>query len=66
MISFRAELFSKAIPMSDLDEIGLYAQSLGGYFEVHRGWEVEFYVPQEYRDFILLKYPKLEEVAYVY
>jgi len=49
----------------NLDEVSLYVQDCGGYFEIQR-YVVEFYVPQEYRDFVLIKYPFLEEVAYVY
>jgi hypothetical protein len=63
MISFTARLFDSAI---DVDDIGFYAQAIGGYFEVHRGTEVEFFIPQEYRDFMIIKYPLLTEVAYVY
>jgi len=62
MISFTASLFDPAI---DKDAIGFYAQDVGGYFEVHRH-QVEYFVPQEYRDFMILKYPLLEEVPYVY
>lgn len=63
MISFIASLFNPAI---DVDEIGFYTQAIGGYFEVHRGTQVEYFIPKEYRDFMIIKYPLLEEVAYVY
>ena len=49
----------------NLDEVGLYVQECGGYFEIQR-YDIEFYVPTEYRDFMLMKYPFLREVAYVY
>lgn len=49
----------------NLDDVSLYVQESGGYFEIQR-FVVEFYVPEEYRDFILIKYPFLEEVSYVY
>lgn len=64
MISFTAKYFSNNSDL--LDDVGFYVQELGGYFEMHRGFEVEFFVPIEYRDFIIMKYPFLEEVAYVY
>ena len=50
----------------DIDEIGFYTQEIGGYFEVQRGIRVEYFIPKEYRDFMILKYPLLEEVPYVY
>ena len=40
------------------DDIGMYVQSVGGYCEVSKH-KVEFYVPVEYRDFMMLKYPFL-------
>ena len=49
----------------DLDELGLYVQECGGHYEIQR-YVIEFFVPAEYRDFIIMKYPFLEEVAYVY
>jgi len=48
----------------NLDELSLYVQECGGYYEIQR-YVVEFYVPPEYRDFILIKYPYLQEVEYV-
>ena len=48
-----------------LDEVGLYVQECGGYFELQR-YVVEFFVPVEYRDFIIIKYPFLREVKYVF
>ena len=62
MISFTIDKFSK-IPLKD--DVSLYVQEIGGYFETHRH-NIEFYVPAEYRDFMLIKYPFLEEVCYVY
>lgn len=47
------------------DEVSLYVQEIGGSFEIQRH-TIEFFVPAEYRDFILIKYPFLEEVCYVY
>jgi hypothetical protein len=61
MISFTIDKFSK---FETKDEISLYVQECGGYFEIQRR-VVEFFVPEEYRDFILIKYPFLEEVCYV-
>jgi hypothetical protein len=63
MISFTAKYFNYG--RNVLDEVGFYVQEIGGYFETHRGFVVEFFVPVEYRDFILMKYPFLEEVEYV-
>ena len=63
MISFTARYFYHG--RNVLDDVGLYVQQLGGHFETHRGHVVEFFVPQEYRDFVILKYPFLQEVAYI-
>ena len=46
------------------DEISLYVQEIGGHFEIQRH-NIEFFVPVEYREFILIKYPFLEEVDYI-
>jgi len=62
MISFTIDKFSK---MALKDEISLYVQEIGGHFEIQKR-VIEFFVPEEYRDFILIKYPFLEEVCYVY
>ena len=64
MISFIAKYFNHNRDL--LDDVSLYVQEMGGHFETHRGFRVEFFVPVEYRDFLLIKYPFLEEVAYVY
>jgi hypothetical protein len=48
-----------------LDDVSLYVQQAGGYFETHRGYVVEFFVPEEYRDFVVMKYPFLREVVYI-
>lgn len=61
MISFVLDKFSK-LPLKD--EVSLYVQEIGGYFEIQRH-NIEFFVPAEYRDFILIKYPFLEEVDYI-
>lgn len=63
MISFTANYSERESDL--LDNIGFYTQSVGGYFEIHRGVKVEFFVPPEYRDFILIKYPFLKEVSYI-
>ncbi len=63
MISFTARYFHHGRAV--LDDVGLYVQQLGGHFETHRGHVIEFFVPQEYRDFVILKYPFLREVEYV-
>jgi hypothetical protein len=62
MISFLGKYYHNR---DQLDDVGFYVQSVGGYFETHRSFEVEFYVPVEYREFILIKYPFLEEVEYI-
>jgi len=62
MISFTAKYFNNH---DTLDELGLYVQDVGGYFETHRGYVVEFFVPVEYRDFMIIKYPFLEEIEYI-
>jgi hypothetical protein len=48
-----------------LDEIGLYVQECGGHFAMARSYNIEFFIPVEYRDFILIKYPFLKEVEYI-
>lgn len=48
-----------------LDDISLYVQDCGGYFIIQRH-VYEFYIPEEYREFLIMKYPFLEEIAYVY
>jgi len=62
MISFT---MSKWDSHPEADDISLYVQEAGGYFETSRN-SVEFYIPVEYRDFMIMKYPFLKEVAYVY
>ena len=61
MISFTISKWSKH---KEADEVSLYVQEVGGYFETQRH-SIEFFVPVEYRDFILIKYPFLEEVDYI-
>lgn len=63
MISFTAKYFEHGRHI--LDEVGYYVQEIGGYFETRRGYVIEFFVPVDYRDFILMKYPFLTEVAYI-
>jgi len=63
MISFTARYFHHGRAV--IDDVGLYVQELGGHFETHRGHVIEFFVPAEYRDFVILKYPFLREVEYV-
>lgn len=62
MISF---ILNKYSYYDQTDDVSLYVQECGGYFEIQRH-NVEFFVPVEYRDFILIKYPFLEEVRYVH
>jgi hypothetical protein len=62
MISFTLDKFSK-IPLKD--EVSLYVQEIGGSFEIQKR-VIEFFVPAEYRDFMLMKYPFLREVEYVF
>lgn len=61
MISFTIDKFTK-IPVKD--EISLYVQECGGHFEIQRH-NIEFFVPEEYRDFVIMKYPFLQEVDYI-
>jgi hypothetical protein len=61
MISFTIDKFTK-IPIKD--EISLYIQECGGYFEIKKH-SIEFFVPAEYREFMLLKYPFLTPVDYI-
>ena len=63
MISFTARYFHHG--RNVLDDVGLYVQQVGGHFETHRGHVVEFFVPVEYRDFVVMKYPFLREVVYI-
>ena len=62
MISFTVDAWSTKT--NQADEIGLYVQECGGHFHIHRS-TIEFFVPKEYRDFMLMKYPHLEEVDYI-
>lgn len=61
MISFTMSKWSRH---DEADEVSLYVQSCSGHFEVTRH-DIEFFVPAEYRDFMLIKYPFLKEVEYV-
>ena len=61
MISFTLDKFSK-IPLKD--DVSLYVQQIGGYFEIQKS-TIEFFVPVEYREFMLLKYPFLTQVDYI-
>ena len=61
MISFTIDKFTK-IPVKD--ELSLYVQEIGGYFEIQKR-VVEFFIPEEYREFMIIKYPFLSEVEYV-
>ena len=62
MISFTANKYQY---YEGLDDVSLYVQECGGYFELQR-YVIEFFVPEEYRDFFIIKYPFLREVEYVY
>lgn len=62
MISFTIDKWK---PYEKLDELSLYVQEIGGHFEVQRR-AIEFYVPDEYQSILLLKYPELELVPYIY
>jgi len=61
MISFTIDKFSK-IPLKD--DVSLYVQEIGGYFEIQKR-VIEFFIPVEYREFMIIKYPFLEEVEYI-
>ena len=61
MISFTINKWKRH---PEADDVSLYVQECGGHIEVHKA-TIEFYIPVEYRDFILIKYPFLEEVHYV-
>jgi hypothetical protein len=62
MISFTMSKWNR---LPEADDISLYVQDCGGYFEIHRD-NVEFYIPVEYRDFLILRYPFLNEIEYVH
>jgi uncharacterized protein (DUF1330 family) len=47
------------------DEVGDYIQKCGGEFYL-RKHDVEFVVEEKYREFVLIKYPFLEQVPLVY
>jgi hypothetical protein len=47
------------------DRIGVYVESVGGYFYIRR-YVVEFFIPPIYKDFLLLQFPELEVVPYIY
>ena len=61
MISFTVNKFKY---YGDTDELSLYVQESGGHYEIQR-YVIEFFIPVEYREFILIKYPFLEEVDYI-
>ena len=61
MISFT---MSKWKRLPEADDISLYVQECGGHFEITKN-DIEFYIPIEYRDFMLIKFPFLEEVDYI-
>ena len=61
MISFTMDKWARH---PEADDISLYVQESGGYMEIHRN-TIEFYIPQEYHEFLLLKYPILEEISYI-
>ena len=61
MISFTMDKYSR---ISVKDEVSLYVQEIGGSFEIQKR-VIEFYVPVEYREFMLLKYPFLTQVDYI-
>jgi len=64
MIEFR--LLNNTRDFRDIaDEIGLYVQSIGGIFSVHR-YHVSFLVPIKEILFLQIKYPILEMEAYVW
>jgi hypothetical protein len=60
-ISFTMDKSNRA----SAEEVFRYVQNCRGRLEIHQK-EYEFYVPVEQRDFMILKYPFLEEVKYVY
>lgn len=47
------------------DEVGFYVQRIGGELAVRRH-DVEFTVPDKYKDFILIQYPFLKSVPLIY
>jgi uncharacterized protein (DUF1330 family) len=47
------------------DEVGYYIQECGGEFYVRRN-DVEFVVEERYREFVLIKFPFLEEIPLAY
>jgi len=47
------------------DDIGFYIQRFGGALAI-RKHEVEFTIEERYREFVLIKYPFLEQVLLVY
>jgi len=47
------------------DDVGDYIQQCGGEFYL-RKHDVEFVVEEKYREFVLIKYPFLEQVPLVY
>ena len=61
MISLTVNKFAEILVK---DEVSLYVQECGGYFEIKKR-VIEFFVPTEYREFMLLKYPFLTQVDYI-
>lgn len=48
-----------------LDDVGFYIQQLGGSFHISKH-EIEFTFEDIHRDFVLIKYPFLKEIALCY
>jgi hypothetical protein len=65
MISlFSLELYTKECRQYQ-DDIGFYVQHCGGSFSVHRH-DIEFTIPEKYKDFMLIQFPFLKEVPLIY
>ena len=47
------------------DDVGLYIQNFGGSLAIRRH-EVEFTIEEKYREFVIIKYPFLEEIPLCY
>ena len=61
---FSLDLYTKECRQYQ-DDIGFYVQRCGGQFSVHRH-DIEFTIPEKYKDFMLIQFPFLKEIPLVY
>jgi hypothetical protein len=64
MIQFNL-LKAKHIDMKHIDEASMYITANGGEFYIGKR-QIEFYVPEEYSDFVAMKFPFLQAEQYAW